>query len=198
MKQMFPLVSTCAENLKKYLDQYSTNGKPLEVKEVAARYSTDVITTCAFGIQSNCLMDPNAEFRKFGRKIFDFSIYRSFEFMATWMLPFVVKVMDLKFFSSETTKFLKKAFLDTMREREEKNIEREDIMQLLIQLKNEDAKANGVAEHNGISKGDAQDDAIGKLTRRVLGESVDQKGVVWIRGLEGCCMGRWTRRVLCG
>jgi len=168
LKQMFSLVSACAENLTKYIDLYSTKGKPLEMKEVAAKYSTDVISTCAFGIQSNCLMDPNAEFREFGRKIFAFSVYRSFEFMSTFMLPFVVKVMDLKFFSSETTKFLKRVFWDTIREREEKNIRREDILQILIQLKNEDAKADGVAQHNGISNGAAQENVLGKLTRRVL------------------------------
>jgi cytochrome P450 family 6 len=165
---MFPLVSACAENLTKYIDLYSTKGKPLEMKEVAAKYATDVISTCAFGIKSNCLMDPNAEFREFGRKIFAYSVYRSFELMATFMLPFVVKVMDLKFFSSETTKFLKRVFWDTIREREEKNIRREDILQLLIQLKNEDAKANGVAQRNGISNGAAQENGLGKLTRRVL------------------------------
>jgi cytochrome P450 family 6 len=165
---MFPLISTCSNNLKKYVEQYTTNGKPLEMKEVAARYSTDVITTCAFGIESNCLMDPNAEFREFGRQIFEYSLYRSFEFMATFMLPFVVKMMDLKFFSSEATRFLKKAFWDTIREREEKKIRRDDILQLLMQLKNEDAKANGVAQHNGVSKGDAKEGVFGKLTRRVL------------------------------
>ena len=168
MKQMFPLVSACAEDLTKYIDQYSATGKPLEVKEVAAKYATDVITTCAFGIQSNCLMDPNAEFREFGRKIFNFSVYRSFEFMSSWMLPYVVKLMDVKFFSSATTKFLKRVFWATIREREEKNIQREDVLQALIRLKNEDAKANGVAQHNGISKGAAQEDELGKLIRRVL------------------------------
>lgn len=185
LKQMFPLVSTCAENLKKYVDQYSTKGKPLEMKDAAARYSTDVVTTCAFGIESNCLMDPKAEFREFGRQAFDFSAYRSFEFMATWMLPFAVKAMNIKFFSSETTKFLKKAFWDTIREREEKNIHREDIVQLLIQLKNEDAKANDVAPHNGVSKGAAEGDVSGKLTRRVLCGQVDQENVV----------GKFTRNV---
>lgn len=168
LKQMYPLISNCAENLAKYIEEYSAKGKALEMKEVAAKYSIDVITTCAFGIQSNCLADPNAEFREFGRQIFDFSVYRSFEFMSTFMLPSVAKVMNVKFFSSETTKFLKKVFWDTINEREEKNIQREDILQLLIQLKNEDAKANGVAQHNGMSKGAAQEDVFGKLPRRLL------------------------------
>lgn len=180
LKQMFPLVSTCAENLKNYIDQYCTNGKPVEMKESAAKYSTDVVTTCAFGIESNCLMDPNAEFRRFGRQVFEFSAYRSFEFMASFMLPFVVKLMNVKFFSSETTNFLKKAFWDTIREREEKNIQREDIMQLLIQLKNEDAKANGVAPHNRVSKGAAQEDVL-VLKGDIL---VAQAAIFFIAGFE--------------
>jgi cytochrome P450 family 6 len=183
---MFHLVSGCASNLTKYIEQNAAKGKPLEMKEVAARYSTDVITTCAFGIQSNCLMDPNAEFREFGRQIFQFSIYRSFEFMSAFMLPFAVKVIDPKFFSSNTTKFLKKAFWDTIREREEKNIKRDDILQLLIQLKNEEAKANGVEQCNGVSQGDAREDSFGKLIIRLL---------LWISGTDQGC-GKLTRKLL--
>jgi hypothetical protein len=164
------------------------------MKEVAAKYSTDVITTCAFGIQSNCLLDPNAEFREFGRHIFNFSVYRSFEFMSSWMLPLVVKVMDVKFFSSDTTKFLKRVFWDTVREREEKNIQRDDILQILMQLQNEDAKANGVAQHNGISKGAAQEDVLGKLTRRTLLVSLPEL-LLWISGPEQH-FGKFTRRLL--
>lgn len=180
MKQMFPLISTCSDQLTDYIGEYCTTGKPTEMKDVAAKYATDVISTCAFGIKSNCLVDPNAEFREFGRKIFDFSSYRSFEFMSTFMLPFVVQVMNMKFFSNETTKFLRKAFWDAIRQREEKNIQRDDILQLLIRLKNEDAKANGVAQHNGVSKGDASEDGL-DLTGDML---VAQAAIFFTAGFE--------------
>jgi cytochrome P450 family 6 len=168
MKQMFSLISDCADQLREYIEKNCTTGKPMEMKDVAAKYATDVITSCAFGIKSNCLLDPNAEFREFGRQIFNFSVFRSFEFMSAFMLPLVTKLMNTKFFSSETTKFLRKAFWDTMKEREEKNIQRDDILQLLIQLKNEDAKAHSVARHNGISQEAVQEDVIGKRTRIML------------------------------
>ncbi|KDR14000.1 Cytochrome P450 6k1 [Zootermopsis nevadensis] len=150
VKQMSPLIFTCAEQLREYLENNDKTKKIIEAKEVCGKFATDVITSCAFGIGSNCLLDPNAEFREFGRKIFDFSVYRSFEFMSTFMLPLVVKVMNVKFFSDETTKFLRKAFWDTIKEREEKNIERADFLQMLIQLKNnEKNEAKSKADKNG-------------------------------------------------
>ncbi|PSN36236.1 Cytochrome P450 6l1 [Blattella germanica] len=107
------------------------------MKETAGKYATDVITSCAFGIESNCLLNPNSEFREFGRQIVDFTVYRCFEFMSFFMLPFAVKHMDVTFFSRKTTAFLRKAFWETMSEREEKKIVRNDFMDLLLQLKNE-------------------------------------------------------------
>jgi hypothetical protein len=133
IKQMFPLINTCGKQLVQYI---ARSDMQLEAKEAAGKYATDVIATCAFGIESNSLSNPSAEFREFGRKIFDYSVYRSFEFMSAFMLPFVVKLMGITFFSNETTQFMRRAFWETIKQREEKNIERQDFMQLLIKLKN--------------------------------------------------------------
>jgi cytochrome P450 family 6 len=149
LKQMFPLINTCGKQLRQYIER---SDKQIEVKETAGKYATDVITTCAFGIESNSLMNPNAEFREFGRKIFEFSVYRSFEFMSAFMLPLVVKLMGITFFSTETTKFMRKTIWETIQEREEKKIERHDFLQLLIKLKNgEDLTTNENSKKNGPS-----------------------------------------------
>lgn len=149
LKQMFPLINTCGKQLSQYIER---SDKQLEIKETAGKYATDVITTCAFGIESNSLMNPNAEFREFGRKIFEFSVYRSFEFMSAFMLPLVVRLMGITFFSPETTKFMRKTFWETMQEREKKKIERHDFLQLLIKLKNgEDMTINEKSKKNGPS-----------------------------------------------
>jgi cytochrome P450 family 6 len=74
MKQIFPLVSTCAKRLGSHLQNNVNLKSPIEAKEVSRKFSTDVITSCAFGIQSNCLLNPTAEFPEFERKIFEFSV----------------------------------------------------------------------------------------------------------------------------
>lgn len=159
MKQMLPLISTCASQLTEYLKNVAALDKPIEVKQTAAKYATDVISTCAFGIESNCLVNPKAEFIEFSSKIFHFSSFRSFEFMSLFMLPQVVKLMNVKFFQKETTDFLRQVFMDTMIQRERKKIVRDDFMDLLIQLKNkgkvEDEKTGEefekIQDMNGIS-----------------------------------------------
>lgn len=148
LKQMFPLINTCGKQLCQYVER---SDKQIEMKEVAGKYATDVITTCAFGIESNSLLNPNAEFREFGRKIFDFSVYRSFEFMSAFMLPLVAKLMGITFFSRETTKFMRKTFWETIQEREEKKIERHDFLELLIKLKNGKDITNEKSMKNWLS-----------------------------------------------
>lgn len=70
MKMMFPLVKKCAEGIKPALLKYHQNDQDFEGKELGAKYTTDVIASCAFGIDAYSLEDPESEFRKMGRNIF--------------------------------------------------------------------------------------------------------------------------------
>lgn len=66
MKAMYPLVLKEAENLVRVLTDLSNKEKNLEIKDLMARFTTDVIGSCAFGIQCNSLENPQAEFRIMG------------------------------------------------------------------------------------------------------------------------------------
>jgi cytochrome P450 family 6 len=136
MKKMFPLVAVCARQLVDYVLDHSGEKEPVEVKETTAKYATDVISSCAFGIESNSLKDPSAEFREFGRKIFNFTRYRTLEALGIFFVPSLVSYINGSFFTKETTKFLRKVFWDTISYREKNRIAREDFLDLLIQLKN--------------------------------------------------------------
>lgn len=70
MKMMFPLVEKCAKDIKPALTKYFQDDQDFDAKELFARYSTDVISSCAFGIDTHSLQDPESEFRKIGRAIF--------------------------------------------------------------------------------------------------------------------------------
>ncbi|KAJ9594235.1 hypothetical protein L9F63_014395, partial [Diploptera punctata] len=136
IKKMFPLVVKCTTQLSDYLQDHTGQEGPIEVKETSAKYSTDVISTCAFGIESNSLSDPKAEFREFGRLIFHFTRYRALETQAIMFMPAVVKLIKASFFTKQTTDFLRKVFWEVINHREKNNISRDDFLELLIQLKN--------------------------------------------------------------
>lgn len=58
MKFMFPTVIKVSEEFVKVITEQvpaAQNGAVLEIKELMARFTTDVIGTCAFGIECNTL-----------------------------------------------------------------------------------------------------------------------------------------------
>jgi cytochrome P450 family 6 len=83
------------------------NGKvELEMKEVASLYSTDVISSCAFGIEANSLENPDSEFKKAGTAMFKMSVKRAIEFTSFFMIPQIMKFFNFLVFSPESTKFV--------------------------------------------------------------------------------------------
>jgi cytochrome P450 family 6 len=70
MKMIFGAVVECGKNLQNCLQKPACSGETIEIKDYLARYTTDVISSCAFGIECNCLKNPEAEFRNWGRKVF--------------------------------------------------------------------------------------------------------------------------------
>lgn len=71
MKFMFSTVVEVGERLRDCLQEIVKEDEELEIKDLLARFTTDVIGTCAFGIECNSLQDQNAEFRAMGRKSFE-------------------------------------------------------------------------------------------------------------------------------
>lgn len=72
IKAMFPLMVECGKTLERVLDELAFNAVEFEVKDLASRYGTDVIGSCAFGIETNSLENPNSTFRRMGKRLFEF------------------------------------------------------------------------------------------------------------------------------
>ncbi|XP_067214601.1 cytochrome P450 6k1 isoform X2 [Linepithema humile] len=101
------------------------------MKDMFARYSTDVIMSTAFGIEANCIKDPNSEFRRWGKQIFKENSF--------WIALFLFFPQFMNFFSVPTTnknitQFFIKMFRDNVNYRQTFNVVRHDFMNLLIQL----------------------------------------------------------------
>lgn len=71
MKMMFPIIVECGEILQTYLEQRKDVEEPIEIKDLLARFTTDTISSCAFGIETNSINNPDSEFRKYGKKVFE-------------------------------------------------------------------------------------------------------------------------------
>jgi hypothetical protein len=85
----------------------------VEVIETIARFSTDVIASCAFGINGNSLKDPDAEFRHHLRNVFDFSIRKGLTGILQFFAPSLLSVIKLKYLDAATEDFIIKTVWST-------------------------------------------------------------------------------------
>jgi len=136
LKMMFQKLVDCGKGLQTCLEKVAETGDVIEIKDILARFSTDVISSCAFGIECNCLKNEDAEFRRWGRKIFEPSFKRRFIRILSSIAPVVLDVLKISSFDSDVSKYFRNMVQETVEYREKNNVKRNDFLQLLIQLKN--------------------------------------------------------------
>ncbi|XP_045460602.1 probable cytochrome P450 6a14 [Harmonia axyridis] len=135
MKMMFETVVDCTKGLHKLMDK--TNGKEVDIKDVLGRFTTDIIGSCAFGIECNSLEDPKSIFRQKGKEFFEADLIRNAKFFMAFSFPQFMKTFNIAFIPRDISSFFMNLVKDTVEYREKNNVKRKDFMQLLIQLKNE-------------------------------------------------------------
>ncbi|XP_011254655.1 cytochrome P450 6k1 [Camponotus floridanus] len=135
LKKMVDLIKECAKNLSDYLDlqNLEDKGKIIDVKELATKFTTDVIGSTAFGLDMNSFKDPNAEFRKHGVMMFDTD--RSFELIVISFIPILCRLTGMTVLGKQTDAFLRKVFWEMIIQREKSGEIRNDLLDILIDLK---------------------------------------------------------------
>ncbi|XP_061396405.1 probable cytochrome P450 6a13 [Musca vetustissima] len=165
MKFMFPTVVQVGEKLEpaclKFINEEAGCGI-IEAKDLCARYTTDVIGTCAFGIECNSLIDPQAEFRKMGRSIFERPRHSGPVQGFMFTNPKLARKLRMKTFSDDVADFFMKAVKETVEYRLKNNIKRNDFMDMLIEMKQQ--RDNLIAEGKQVD----EDDMSGGLTLEQL------------------------------
>ncbi|XP_049814799.1 cytochrome P450 6k1-like [Schistocerca nitens] len=132
MRAMFGIVLDCA----RVLADVTPAGSVVEVRELIARYSTDVIASCAFGIDVDSQHNPEAEFRQWGRRFFKPSIRSYLTQALGFSNPKLRNLLPIAFTPNDITEYFTRVVDDTVKHREKTGLIRKDFMQLMIQLKN--------------------------------------------------------------
>ncbi|KAK0166956.1 hypothetical protein PV327_004420 [Microctonus hyperodae] len=137
VKKMFELMVEIGDDLDTHMKSLDLGkkGKVLELKEISAKFTTDMIATTAYGLRVNSLNNPDAEFRKHGYDIFRKTFYRSIELSCIFFLPEMVGPLGFKFFSKKSTHFLRNTMWEVLMERERSGIKRNDLIDLLVELR---------------------------------------------------------------
>ncbi|XP_026729529.1 uncharacterized protein LOC113495130 [Trichoplusia ni] len=121
--------------LKQKLKDSKADTLEVDVKDMTTRFANDVVATCAFGLKVDSHHDPENSFYVMGKKISTFTFRQILTFFFLMNLPKLAKLMKLDFLTEEGKLFFKDLFMGTMRDREERNIIRPDMIHLLMEAK---------------------------------------------------------------
>lgn len=133
---MLHLINEVAEEMNRFLQRHCN--RTVDVKELCSRYSTDVISSCAFGINSHSLTTDWSPFRDAGKKFFDFRYITALRQLSFFFAHSVAKLFRLNVFDPDACQFLASAFEHAIKERENGKTRRNDLIDLMIDMKKED------------------------------------------------------------
>ncbi|XP_058449381.1 probable cytochrome P450 6a14 [Malaya genurostris] len=142
MKMMFGTILAAANQFNDFLSEKVDGETELEIKDLLARFTTDVIGSCAFGIECNSMKDPDASFRVMGRRFMDNqrgqikNVFHNFA-------PELAKKVGISVIDRIASDFFIGVVRETIDFRLKNNIKRNDFMDLLIQMRNPDEGKSG-------------------------------------------------------
>lgn len=151
MKNMFLLMLKCSDNLGDYLEKTTETKKTINVKELLAKFTMDIIASCAFGTEINSLRDENVEFYKTGTSIFEPSILFFAKSLFMSLFPSAAEAMNVQNNKKKPKEMFTEMIRSSVEYREQNNISRNDFLDLLIKLKNNKSILDGTEEENGFS-----------------------------------------------
>ncbi|XP_055545083.1 probable cytochrome P450 6a14 [Wyeomyia smithii] len=137
MKGMFGTILGVADEFNRFLQDSYKQQPEMEMKEILARFTTDVIGSCAFGLDCNTLKNPNSDFLKHGKRVFEQSVLDVAKFVFCSVFKSAALAVGLKLTPDSVEKFFIGLTRDTVEYREKNNIKRNDFMNLLLQIKNQ-------------------------------------------------------------
>jgi len=144
---MLPLITECADHLIQYIEKIVSRNEPIECRELTAKYTTDVIGNCVFGIDMNALSNEDSEFRKMGRKIFASTWIRVLRVRIRETFPWFYNMLGYILPQSIVTKFFIRVVTESMNYRETNNITRNDFIDSLRELKKHSDKLADISTY---------------------------------------------------
>ncbi|RVE54122.1 hypothetical protein evm_001245 [Chilo suppressalis] len=132
LKAMFPLITKAAGKLQLITEEIMSR-EYYDARELMARYTTDFIGECGFGINMDSLSDENSQFRRLGKRIFHRSFRDAVCAALKIMFPELCKHLRLLDPELETTMLY--LFRSVVKERDYKPSGRNDFIDLMLELK---------------------------------------------------------------
>lgn len=135
LKVMFPTFLSCATNLQEHVKQCVVSGEDIiEIRDLLARYTTDIIASVAFGYENDSINEPDNIFRKMGAKVFKPNLKAGLRALFLFLVPKFNKILGMKIADNDVEHFMFSMVQQTIEYRKRTKNQRNDFMQMMIKL----------------------------------------------------------------
>lgn len=146
---MFHLLLECSEHFERYLIGKVPKDGIVECRELTAKFTIDVIGSCAFGVEMNALNDEQNKFHKIGRKIFRADLKVMIRNRMKDSVPWLYDRIGYFMEDHDVIDFMTNISRETIEYRKRNNVRRHDFIDALIDLKDNPEKL-GLDSKNNI------------------------------------------------
>lgn len=144
MKMMFPIMIECTKQLLKAVDEFYAKKEAVDIKSSLSSFTTDVIGSCAFGLECNSFTDANSKFIEYGKRIFT-SVSRSQSVSQIIVLaaPDLGRRLGIVVTPREISDFFINLVKGTIEYRRKTKMIRKDFLQILMDLEDSNKNTEG-------------------------------------------------------
>lgn len=136
--------------LLNYREKAAT-GESFDAKETSARFTLDVIGCCMFGLHFNSLEEPDSEYRRIGKIITNPGLKSIFLQVLRFTTPKLLEYFNISELPAPLLPFFSKLLKQSEELRKQESTRRNDMMQLLLDIRDQEERDNVVDESGSES-----------------------------------------------
>ncbi|XP_045530042.1 cytochrome P450 6a2-like [Pieris brassicae] len=132
MKAMFPLIAECANGFKGALNLEPSD--EINVPQLMSRFTTDVIGSCAFGVDPGSMKNPESPFLVMSQKMFKTDRSTILKRYCRTFFPWLFKFLNLKTYPLHVEVFFTDIINQVLTTRRTTGVQRHDFLQLMLNV----------------------------------------------------------------
>ena len=137
LKALYPLIQDVQSRMSKFIniELNKETKESFDAREVSAKFTTDVVSSCIFGADAQSFTKEDPEIRAVGKKLMEPSGTFIFLMFVTNAFPILKKLNNFRFVSQEIQDFFVNLMKQAITLRKESKDVREDFLDYLMELK---------------------------------------------------------------
>ncbi|KAJ3645299.1 hypothetical protein Zmor_022965 [Zophobas morio] len=152
MKYMFSLITQNCDKFVKHFLRKEETVVTVEMREIMARFSNDVISNIVFGVEVDAVNNPNDEVYLNGKNLTNLTgLTRVLKFLGSFLVPKLYKILKISPFPEASIKFFSSLVQTNIDVRQKNNIVRPDMINILLDARKNAFQPEEAAPDTGFA-----------------------------------------------